>query len=51
MIPDPIGLNAELYAPFKEIGFEVRSEGPSALPPLMDAPKREIAKPAPKGKK
>jgi TolA-binding protein len=51
---DALGrLNAELYAPFKEIGFEVRSEGPSALPPLIDAPKREIAKtaPAPKGKK
>ena len=37
-------LNAELYAPFKEIGFEVRSEGPSPLPPLIDAPKREKPK-------
>jgi TolA-binding protein len=47
---DALGrLNAELYAPFKEIGFEVRSEGPSPLPPLIDAPKREVAKP--KGKK
>lgn len=38
---DAVGrLNAELYPPFKEIGFEVRSEGPSPLPPLIDAPRR-----------
>ncbi len=38
---DALGrLNAEIYPPFKEIGFEVRSEGPSPLPALMDAPRR-----------
>jgi len=41
---DALGrLNAELYPPFKEIGFEVRSEGPSPLPALMDAPRRGVA--------
>ncbi len=40
---DALGrLNAELYPPFKEIGFEVRSEGPSPLPALMDAPRRGV---------
>ena len=38
---DALGrLNAELYPSFKEIGFEMRSQGPAALPPLIDAPKR-----------
>ena len=40
---DALGrLNAELYAPFKEIGFEVRSEGPSPLPALIEAPRRGV---------
>ncbi len=33
-------LNAELYPPFKEIGFEVRSQGSMPLPALIDAPRR-----------
>lgn len=33
-------LNAELYPPFKEIGFDIRSQGPSPLPPLIDSPRR-----------
>jgi len=33
-------LNAELYPPFKEVGFEVRAQGPSPMPPLLDAPRR-----------
>ncbi len=33
-------LNAELYPPFKETGFEIRLQGPSALPPLIDSPRR-----------
>jgi translation initiation factor IF-2 len=33
-------LNAELYPPFKEIGFEVRSQGNMPLPPLIDSPRR-----------
>ena len=33
-------LNGELYPPFKEVGFDVRSQGPVAFPPLFDAPKR-----------
>jgi cellulose synthase operon protein C len=33
-------LNGELYPPFKEIGFEIRSQGPSPLPPLIDSPRR-----------
>jgi tetratricopeptide (TPR) repeat protein len=33
-------LNAELYPPFKETGFEIRSQGPMALPPLIDSPRR-----------
>jgi tetratricopeptide (TPR) repeat protein len=37
-------LNAEIYPPFKEIGFDVRSTGTSPFPPLIDAPRR--AKPA-----
>jgi tetratricopeptide (TPR) repeat protein len=46
---DALGrLNAELYPPFKEIGFEVRSEGPSPLPPLIEGPRRggEVYKPS-----
>ncbi|HSQ66938.1 MAG TPA: tetratricopeptide repeat protein [Polyangiaceae bacterium] len=38
---DALGrLNAELYPAFKEIGFDVRSEGPSPLPALIEAPRR-----------
>ena len=33
-------LNAELYPPLKEIGFELRSRGPLPLPPLIGAPRR-----------
>src|SRR5262249_55745857 len=33
-------LNTELYAPLKEGGFEIRSRGPSPLPPLITAPRR-----------
>jgi tetratricopeptide (TPR) repeat protein len=33
-------LNTELYPPFKETGFEVRSEGPLPMPPLIEAPSR-----------
>ena len=33
-------LNSELYPPFKETGFEVRSQGPLPLPALMEAPNR-----------
>jgi hypothetical protein len=36
-------LNGELYPPFREIGFEIRSSGPSPLPPLIEAPRREGA--------
>jgi cellulose synthase operon protein C len=36
-------LNAELYPPFKEIGFDVRSQGPSPLPALIEAPRRDAA--------
>jgi len=36
---DALGrLNSELYAPFRETGFEVRSQGPLPLPSLVDAP-------------
>lgn len=49
---DALGrLNSELYPPFKETGFEVRSQGPLPLPALIDAPNRPVgAAPAP-GKK
>ena len=43
-------LNAELYPAFRETGFEVRASGPSALPALIDAPRRApsgAAAPAP----
>ena len=33
-------LNAELYPPFKETGFDIRSQGPMPLPPLIDSPRR-----------
>ena len=40
---DALGrLNAEIFLLFREIGFEVRSEGPTPLPALMDAPKRGV---------
>ena len=38
---DALGrLNAELYPAFKETGFEIRSQGPMPLPPLIDSPRR-----------
>lgn len=38
---DALGrLNGELYPPFKETGFDIRSQGPMALPPLIDSPRR-----------
>ncbi|HEV8548590.1 MAG TPA: tetratricopeptide repeat protein, partial [Polyangiaceae bacterium] len=38
---DALGrLNAELYPPLKEIGFELRSRGPLPLPPLIAGPRR-----------
>ncbi len=43
-------LNAELYPPLREVGFDVRSQGPSPLPALIDSPRRaahEAPKPAP----
>lgn len=45
-------LNAELYPPFKEIGFDVRSQGPAPLPALIEAPRRGAPAPsaAPAGK-
>jgi TolA-binding protein len=33
-------LNSELYAPSKEIGFDIRSSAPAALPSLIAAPRR-----------
>lgn len=50
---DALGrLNSELYPPFKETGFEVRSQGPLPLPALIDAPNRAVAAaPAPPEKK
>jgi len=36
-------LNGELYPPMHEIGFDVRSAGSTALPPLIEAPRREGA--------
>jgi tetratricopeptide (TPR) repeat protein len=38
-------LNTEIYPPFKETGFEVRSQGPLPMPPLIDAPARSVAAP------
>lgn len=41
---DALGrLNSELYPPFNETGFEVRSQGPLPLPALVDAPSRPVA--------
>jgi len=49
---DALGrLNSELYPPFKETGFEVRSAAPLPLPPLIEAPTRAIVPSAPAGKK
>jgi tetratricopeptide (TPR) repeat protein len=50
---DALGrLNSELYPPFKETGFEVRSRGPLPMPALIDAPSRPISSsPQPQGKK
>ncbi len=45
-------LNGELYPPMREIGFDVRSTSTTALPPLIESPRRDVAsapKPAPKG--
>jgi tetratricopeptide (TPR) repeat protein len=40
---DALGrLNSELYPPFKETGFEVRSQGPLPFPALMEAPNRGV---------
>jgi TolA-binding protein len=45
---DALGrLNSELYPPFKETGFEVRSQGPLPLPALIEAPSRTVATPPP----
>ena len=37
-------LNTELYPPLKEIGFEVRSQGATPFPPLIETPRRGVAK-------
>ena len=34
-------LNAELYPPLKEVGFELRSRGPMPLPALIEGPRRQ----------
>jgi cellulose synthase operon protein C len=45
---DALGrLNSELYPPFKETGFEVRSQAPLPMPALIDAPNRAVAATAP----
>src|SRR5207302_452498 len=47
---DALGrLNGELYPPMKEIGFDIRSSGPAAMPALLDAPKRGGPNAAPSG--
>ncbi|MGH7298395.1 MAG: tetratricopeptide repeat protein [Polyangiaceae bacterium] len=49
---DALGrLNGELYPPFKETGFEVRSQGPLPLPALIEAPNRAVAAAPPAAKK
>jgi TolA-binding protein len=56
---DALGrLNAELYPPLKEIGFELRSRGPTPLPALIPGPRRDATGhsepyliPAPEGAK
>ena len=41
---DALGrLNSELYPPFKETGFDVRSHGPLPMPPLIESPTRPIS--------
>jgi tetratricopeptide (TPR) repeat protein len=41
---DALGrLNSELYPPFKETGFEVRSQAPVPMPGLIEAPNRPVA--------
>jgi tetratricopeptide (TPR) repeat protein len=41
---DALGrLNSELYPPFKETGFEVRSQAPLPMPALIEAPNRTVA--------
>lgn len=42
-------LNSELYPPFGETGFEVRSQGPLPMPPLIEAPSRSTSPPAEQG--
>jgi tetratricopeptide (TPR) repeat protein len=45
---DALGrLNSELYPPFKETGFEVRSQAPLPMPALIEAPSRAVATTAP----
>lgn len=45
---DALGrLNGELYPAFKEVGFEVRSQGPAPFPALIEAPKRSVTGAAP----
>lgn len=39
-------LNSELYPPLREIGIEMRTAGPVALPPLIEAPRRRGESPA-----
>lgn len=39
-------LNSELYPPFSETGFEVRSQGPLPMPALIEAPARSTSPPA-----
>jgi tetratricopeptide (TPR) repeat protein len=49
---DALGrLNSELYPPFKETGFEVRSSAPLPLPPLIEAPTRAAVAPGAGAKK
>jgi TolA-binding protein len=36
-------LNSELYPPLEEQGFQIRSQGPGRLPPLIDATRRDTA--------
>jgi tetratricopeptide (TPR) repeat protein len=49
---DALGrLNSELYPPFKETGFTVRSLAPLPMPALIDAPTRAVAAAAPPEKK
>jgi cellulose synthase operon protein C len=42
-------LNSELYPPFKETGFHVRSQAPLPMPSLIDAPNRPSASPGATG--